>query len=63
MARQKTREKEHVIEIADTFSLDPAGIVEADFDLPWHVVMTAPSMEFRRNSDCGAGATAHGCRS
>ena len=47
MARQKTREKEHVIEIADTFSLDPAGIVEADFDLPWHVVMTAPSMEFQ----------------
>ena len=46
MARQKTREKEHVIEIADTFSLDPAGIVEADFDLPWHVVMTAPSREF-----------------
>ena len=46
MARQKTREKEHVIEIADTFSLDPCGIVEADFDLPWHVVMTAPSREF-----------------
>jgi transcription antitermination factor NusG len=45
--RQRTREREHVIEIPDTFSLDPAGIVEADFDLPWYVVMTAPNMEFQ----------------
>jgi transcription antitermination factor NusG len=46
MARQKTRERKHIVEVPDTFSIDPAGIVESDFSLPWFVVMTAPQREF-----------------
>jgi len=45
--RQKTRQREYVIEIPDPFTdPDPSGIVESDYDLPWYVVMCAPAMEF-----------------
>jgi len=45
--RQKTRQREFVVEIPDPFTdPDPCGIVDSDYDLPWYVVMCAPASEF-----------------